>query len=204
MSNLTTTNIGMMEVSFVIVLAVAVAVIITYLIIPSGAKGEKGDTGSNALQIYRKEVFSNLNLSEISAAGSIVNTAQNTPGVLTTTGGVSILTPFKIENGGNVAMIAITASLDPSTTSYATGSTWQFFLGTNGGFDILPSSGATTFFFPGNTSSPRTFYFVPGQNGFPNIVLNPGSTLTIKGVQLSGRLNDITLGFVYRNPPSSW
>ena len=129
---------------------------------------------------------------------------QNVPGALTTNGNVSTLTPFKIEKGGNVVMIAITASLDPSTTSYATGSTWQFFLGTNGGFDILNASGVSTLYFPGNNSSPLTFYFTPGKNGFPNISLNPGSTLSIKGIGLNGRLNNITLGFVYNNQPSFW
>ncbi len=152
--------------AFVVVL---IAVFITILIIPYGAKGEKGETGatgatgstgSNAVAIYSKEVFPNLTLGAISSEGSIVNTVQNVPGLLTTTDNVSTLTPFKIEKGGNVAMIAITASLDPSTTSYATGSTWQFFLGTNGGFDILPASGVTNLYFPGNSSSPNLIFFL--------------------------------------------
>lgn len=194
-------NIGMAIILAVVsvVVSVVVSLLITKTIITSGAKAD------TSLQIYRKEVFSNLTLAEISTTGAVVNTEQNVPGVLTTTGNVSTLTPFKIEKGGNVALISITASLDPSSTSYATGSTWQFFLGTDGGYDILSASDVTKLVFPKDSSSPKTFYFVPGQNRFPpNIVLNPGSTLSIKSNQLDGRLNDITLGFVYNNEPSSW
>ena len=192
-------NIGMAIILAVV--SVVVSVVVSLLITKTIISGAKADT---SLQIYRKEVFSNLTLAEISTSGAVVNTAQNVPGVLTTTGNVSTLTPFKIEKGGNVALISITASLDPSTTSYATGSTWHFFLGTDGGYDILSASDVSKLFFPGDSSSPKTFYFVPGQNRFPNIVLNPGSTLSIKSNQLDGRLNDITLGFVYNNEPSSW
>lgn len=88
-------NIGMAIILAVVsvVVSVVVSLLITKTIITSGAKAD------TSLQIYRKEVFSNLTLAEISTTGAVVNTEQNVPGVLTTTGNVSTLTPFKIEKG---------------------------------------------------------------------------------------------------------
>lgn len=172
---------------------------------PTGPMGPTGPTGPTGIFTNNKEVFSNLTLCNIDATGKLVATSQNVPGVVTTTNNVSTLVPFKIQKGGNVSLIAITASLDPSTTSFATGSTWQFFIGKNGDYSIMTAGGQSTLYFEGGNSQPKTFYFYPGQNGFPKIVLQPNSTISIKGVQLSGILNNVTIGIVYDVlPPSFW
>lgn len=170
-----------------------------------GMQGMQGMPGRNASDIYYTEVYSGLTLCGISPTGALITTSENVPGFLTKSPtGANQLTPFKIEKGGIVEMIAITATLDPSTTSYNTGSNWQFYLGsTYGAYDIMSQNGWLGF--PGKSNTPQTFYFTPGSDGLPNkIVLNPGSTLAIKGVQLSGILNNVTLGFVFRKPPEFW
>ncbi len=168
---------------------------------PAGAMGPTGPIYSN-----NKEVFTDLILGSIDASGKLVNVSSAIPGTLTTnSSGVSTLTPFAVKKGGRVSLIAITATLDPSTTSYTTGSTWQFFMGKDGDFSIMPSGSQSTLYFEGNNNQPKTFYFYPGQNGFPSgIILQPGSTITIKGIQLSGILKDISIGIVYDTPPKFW
>jgi len=175
---------------------------------PPGPTGALGPTGPTGLFVNNKEVFSNLTLCNIDGNGKVVNTTQNVPGFLMkdVTGTITTLTPFSVQTGGHVSLISITATLDPSTTSFATGSTWQFFIGTNGDYSIMPAGAQSTLYFEGGNSQPKTFYFYPGQNGFPNnIVLQTGSTISIKGVQLSGILRNVTIGIVYDVPaPKFW
>jgi hypothetical protein len=171
---------------------------------PAGKSGVMGPTGP--IYSNNKEVFTDLIVGSIDASGKLVNASAAIPGTLITdSSGVTTLTPLSVQKGGRVSLIAITATLDPSTTSYTTGSTWQFFMGKNGDFSIMPSGNQSTLYFEGNNNQPKTFYFYPGQNGFPtNIILQPGSTITIKGIGLSGILKDISIGILYDMPPKFW
>jgi len=174
---------------------------------PEGQAGKSGEMGpTGPIYSNNKEVFTDLTVGSIDASGKLVNVSAAVPGTLITdSSGISTLTPFSVKKGGRVSLIAITATLDPSTTSYATGSTWQFFMGKNGDYSIMTSGNQSTLYFEGNNNQPKTFYFYPGQNGFPsNIILQPGSTITIKGIQLSGILKDISIGILYDTPPKLW
>lgn len=109
--------------------------------------------------------------------------------------------PVKIKKGGVTSLISITGTLGKETSSYTTGSTWMFFLGANGGYNKLTAGWNSALYFPANDTVSRTFYYP-----LENINLEPGDTLSIKGVQLTGIINNITIGFVFKEyqPPSIW
>jgi len=198
-----------------IIIAIILSIAIMLFIIPStnmfagpvGPAGPAGPAGPNSIPfVNSKEVFTGLTLCNIDN-GKIVPTTGNVLGVVSTdTDGVSTLIPFNIKNGGNVTLIAITATLDPSSVSFKTGSSFNFFIGTNGDYSVMPSGGYSWLSFEANNGSPKTFYYYPGKNGFPNISLRKGNTFTIKGVQTNGILNNVTIGVSYTDviPPSSW
>jgi len=200
-----------------IIIAVVVSIIAILLISsqtniftgPAGPVGPAGPAGPNSIPfVNTKEVFTGLTLCNIDNTGKIVTTTGNVPGVVTTdSNGVSTLTPSSIQNGGNnVTLIAITATLDPATSSFKTGTSFEFFIGRNGDFSVMPSGGYSSLYFEGNNGSPKTFYYYPGKNGFPNLSLRKGNTFNIKGVQTNGILNNVTIGVSYTDviPPSSW
>ena len=174
---------------------------------PVGPIGPAGPAGPNSIPfVNSKEVFTGLTLCNIDN-GKIVTTTGNVPGVVSTdSNGVSTLTPSSIQNGGSVTLIAITATLDPATASFKSGTTFQFFIGTNGDYSVMPSGGYSSLYFEGNNGSPKTFYYYPGKNGFPNLNLRKGNTFNIKGIQTNGILNNVTIGVSYTDviPPSSW
>lgn len=196
-----------------IIIAIVLSIVAMLFISPytkmfAGPEGPVGPAGPNSIPfVNSKEVFTGLTLCNIDN-GKIVTTSKNVLGVVSTdNNGVSTLTPFSIQKGGNnVTLIAITATLDPSTVSFKTGTTLQFFIGTNGDYSVMPSGGYSSLYFEGNNGSPKTFYYYPGKNGFPNLNLRKRNTFTIKGIQTNGILNNVTIGVSYTDviPPSEW